>query len=82
MSSTWRFVLVEPSNVICLFTFQGTVITFRATHSFVALVSDPDYKHVVERMRKEIDNVVGRDEKPRLQHKHLMPYTEAVSARS
>ncbi len=63
-----------------MFTFQGVTTTFHATHAFVALMSDPDYKHVVERMRKEIDNIVGRDEKPRLQHKHLMPYTEAVSS--
>ena len=54
----------------------GTGTTFRATHSFVAiLTNNPELQ---KRLQQEVDEAVG-DETPRLADKEKMPYMEAVS---
>ena len=54
---------------------SGTGTTFRATHSFVAiLTNNPDLQ---KRLQQEVDEAVG-DETPRLADKEKMPYMEAV----
>ena len=59
----------------CFFFFSGTATTFRATHSFVAiLTNNPELQ---TRLQQEVDEAVG-DETPRLADKEKMPYMEAV----
>ena len=54
---------------------SGTGTTFRATHSFVAiLTNNPELQ---KRLQQEVDEAVG-DETPRLADKEKMPYMEAV----
>ena len=55
---------------------SGTGTTFRATHSFVAiLTNNPELQ---KRLQQEVDEAVG-DETARLADKEKMPYMEAVS---
>ena len=55
--------------------FLGTGTTYRATHSFVAiLTNNPELQ---KRLQQEVDEAVG-DETPRLADKEKMPYLEAV----
>ena len=54
---------------------SGTGTTFRATYSFVAiLTNNPELQ---KRLQQEVDETVG-DETPRLADKEKMPYMEAV----
>ena len=53
----------------------GTGTTFRATHSFVAILTNKP--ELQKRLQQEVDKAVG-DETPRLADKDKMPYMEAV----
>ena len=53
----------------------GTGTTYRATHSFVAILTNN--RELQKRLQQEVDEAVG-DETPRLADKEKMPYMEAV----
>ena len=61
-----------------ILSFTGTATTFRATHAYVAiLTNNPDLQ---KRLQREVDEAIG-EETPRLADKEKMPYMEAVRFR-
>ena len=61
--------------VFDILSFPGTATTFRATHAFVAiLTNNPELQ---KRLQREVDEAIGEDV-PRLADKEKMPYMEAV----
>ena len=61
--------------MIDILSFAGTATTYRATHAFVAILTNSP--QLQKRLQREVDEAIG-EEVPRLADKEKMPYIEAV----
>ena len=61
--------------MIDILSFAGTATTYRATHAFVAILTNSP--QLQKRLQREVDEAIG-EEVPRLADKEKMPYMEAV----
>lgn len=65
-------------RVVFEFFIAGTETTSTTLRwAIIYLINNPD---IQDKLRKEIESVVGSSQLPRMQHRQDMPYTEAVIA--